>query len=81
MQIFVNANAAGGGDGSADRPFRTIQEAADRAMPGTEVLVAPGIYREEVKPVHAGTKEKRIVYRSSERDRSSDLYGNAWSGF
>lgn len=29
-------------------------------------MVAPGIYREYVNPVHAGTEEERITYRSTE---------------
>ncbi|MBO4835094.1 MAG: right-handed parallel beta-helix repeat-containing protein [Lachnospiraceae bacterium] len=64
MIIYVDQKAQPGGNGSKDRPFRTIQQAADIAMPGDEVLVAPGIYREDVNPVHAGTKEQPIVYRS-----------------
>ena len=35
-------------------------------MPGDEVLVAPGVYREYVNPKHAGTETERIVYRSIE---------------
>ena len=48
MIYHVSASAAPGGDGSESRPFRTIQAAADLALPGDEVLVAPGIYREWV---------------------------------
>ena len=66
MIIYVDQKAQPGGDGSKEHPFRTIQQAADIAMPGDEVLVAPGIYREDVNPVHAGTKEQPIVYRSQQ---------------
>ncbi len=52
------------GDGSKERPFLTIQEAADIALPGDEVLVLPGVYRESVNPVHAGEENARITYRS-----------------
>ena len=45
MTIYVNKNSKAGGDGSEDRPFRTIQEAADLAGPGDRVLVFPGVYR------------------------------------
>ena len=45
MIYHVNAAALPGGDGSSERPFRSIQQAADAAMPGDEVIVAPGIYR------------------------------------
>lgn len=66
MIIYVSANAQGGGDGSKERPFRWINDAAQAAQPGDEVLVAPGIYREYVNPKHAGTKEQPIVYRSEQ---------------
>ena len=66
MKIYVNANAGRDGNGTAAMPFRHINDAAKVAMPGDEVLVAPGIYREYVDPVHAGTEDARISYRSTE---------------
>ena len=46
--IYVNDDAAPGGDGSFAAPFRTIQEGVNRAAPGTQVLVADGVYKESV---------------------------------
>lgn len=66
MQIFVNSKATPGGDGSKDRPFSYINDAAKIASPGDEVLVAPGIYREYVSPVNAGLENSRITYKSTE---------------
>ena len=66
MVYYVNVAAAVGGDGSKARPFTRIQQAADVAAPGDEVLVAPGIYKEAVSPKNGGTKQARIVYRSTE---------------
>ncbi len=66
MIIYVNGNAGADGIGTAERPFRRINEAARIARPGDEVLVAPGIYREYVNPKYAGTPQERIVYRSQE---------------
>ena len=62
MKYYVDANAAKDGNGSIERPFRRINEAAKLALPGDEVLVAPGVYREYVDPVHAGTEDARIIY-------------------
>ncbi len=64
MIYYVNIQASREGDGSRERPFRFINEAAKAAMPGDEVIVAPGVYREYVNPVHAGTEDARITYRS-----------------
>lgn len=66
MKYYVSAAVSQTGDGTQQRPFKTIQEAAQIAQPGDEVIVAPGIYREAVNPQHAGTEEARIVYRSQE---------------
>ena len=66
MIYYVNANASRDGDGSKAMPFKRIDDAARIAVAGDEVLVAPGVYREKVTPRHAGTEEKRIVYRSVE---------------
>ena len=67
MQIYVDGSAVRSGNGSKEYPFQTISEAAKIAVPGDEVLVAPGLYREYVDPVNAGTPEARIVYRSIEK--------------
>ena len=61
MVIYVNANAPKEGNGSKETPFRHINDAAKAARPGDEVLVAPGIYREYVDPVHGGTEDARIT--------------------
>ncbi len=66
MKIYVSAKVWRDGDGSQARPFKHINDAAKIARPGDEVLVAPGIYREYVDPVNAGTEEAPIIYRSTE---------------
>ena len=66
MIYYVNAKASRDGNGSKEMPFRRINDAAQIALPGDEILVAPGVYREAVRPRHAGTEDRRIVYRSQE---------------
>ena len=66
MKLYVNAAALRSGNGSAEYPFQTIQEAANIAKPGDEVLVYPGVYREYVNPIHACTEDARITYTSVE---------------
>ncbi|GAB1471166.1 hypothetical protein MASR2M66_20440 [Chloroflexota bacterium] len=53
--IYVNAAAVAGGDGSMSAPFRTIQEGVNSAVPGTQVLVADGVYQESVIFPASGT--------------------------
>ncbi|MBQ6588880.1 MAG: right-handed parallel beta-helix repeat-containing protein [Butyrivibrio sp.] len=67
MQIYVAGNVLRSGDGTVNHPFKTIQEAAQLANAGDTVFVGPGIYREWVKPVNSGTKDKRITYISTSR--------------
>ena len=57
MQIYVDGNAVRSGNGQKEYPFQTISEAAKIAMPGDEVLVAPGVYREYVDPANAGCED------------------------
>ena len=64
MIYYVNAKAKSDGNGSKGTPFKTINQAASIAKAGDEVLVAPGIYREQVVPRFGGTEDAPIVYRS-----------------
>ena len=66
MRYYVSA-AAASGDGTRQAPFPTIQQAANLAQPGDEVIVLPGVYREWVNPLRGGTPEARITYRASEK--------------
>ncbi|MBR3125528.1 MAG: hypothetical protein IKF42_08985, partial [Mogibacterium sp.] len=89
MDIYVDIKSKCGGDGSQERPFRSINEAAAVAEPGDTVWVSPGLYRESVDPLNSGTGSKRITYVSteplaavitgSERVSSWERYsGNVW---
>lgn len=66
MKYYVDINVLSSGDGSKEKPFKHIQEAADVAVAGDEVLVFPGIYREYVSPKNAGEENARITYKSIE---------------
>ncbi len=66
MDYYVDINAAEGGDGSSEKPFKCVSAAAEVAMPGDTVMVAPGVYRECIDPQNAGTEDARVTYVSSE---------------
>ncbi|WP_299966714.1 nitrous oxide reductase family maturation protein NosD [uncultured Roseobacter sp.] len=58
--VYVDAQAAGPGDGSEARPFGEIQTAVDDARPGDRIIVAPGDYQ-PVLVRTSGTAEHPIV--------------------
>ena len=64
MKYYVSAKAARNGDGTKEKPFQMIAQAAKIAVAGDEVIVMPGVYREYVNPINAGTEDAPIVYRS-----------------
>ena len=83
--IHVNDDAPSGGDGSVLAPFRTIQEGVNKAVPGAQVLVADGIYREMVIFPASGTVNNWIQVKAEGSgailDGSETLTGNAWTQY
>ena len=63
--LHVNDDGLPGGNGSAAAPFRTIQEAVNHAGPGTQVLVADGVYREAVTFPVSGTPGNWIQVKAA----------------
>jgi hypothetical protein len=80
--VYVNGNASAGGNGSATAPFRTIQEGVNHAKPGTQVLVADGIYREAVTFPVSGSPNNWIQVKAAGNvailDSSENLNGTSW---
>lgn len=79
--LFVESNAAGGGDGSSARPFRSIQAAVTAARAGGTVVVRGGTYHESVT-VQIGS---RVTIQSAPGeavwlDGSSPISGFSSSG-
>ncbi|NLK35193.1 MAG: DUF1565 domain-containing protein, partial [Gracilibacteraceae bacterium] len=69
MAKEFHVSAAKGCDtwaGSAERPFKTIQQAADYAKAGDTIIVHEGVYREHVNPINGGTSDnERITYEAA----------------
>ncbi len=61
--VAITGNDAN--SGSEDRPWRTIQHAADHVAPGDTVIVHPGRYGKDVDLRKGGSEGKRIVFRGS----------------
>jgi hypothetical protein len=80
--IYVDSNALPGGDGSSAAPLRSIQDAVNRAGPGTQVLVADGVYREEITFPASGTAGNWIQVKAQGGgailDSSEPLAADVW---
>ncbi|HLO32524.1 MAG TPA: hypothetical protein VK249_25480 [Anaerolineales bacterium] len=80
--LHVNDDAPAGGDGSAAAPFRTIQEGLNHAGPGTQVLVADGVYREAVTFPASGSANQWIQVKAEGigaiLEGSNTLTGKIW---
>lgn len=67
--VSVNGNDAA--DGSMAAPLRTINHAAQIALPGDTVTVHEGTYREWVNPLSGGERDgKRILYRAAPGEKA-----------
>ncbi|MFT3893382.1 MAG: right-handed parallel beta-helix repeat-containing protein [Anaerolineales bacterium] len=80
--LYVDANTLPGGDGSDVSPLQTIQEAVNRAKPGTQILVADGVYREAVTFPASGTPGNWIQVKAQGEaailDSAAYLSGDIW---
>ena len=62
---YVSANVSVSGNGSEASPFKTIQEAANRASAGDRVIIKGGTYRETVTPANSGTAKNPIIFEAA----------------
>jgi len=53
-------------DGSDGAPLRTIQAGLEKATPGTQIILAPGVYREQLATVRDGSPDAPITIRGPE---------------
>jgi Protein of unknown function (DUF1565) len=70
--LYVDPVGADTNDGSATAPLRTIQAGLEKATPGTEISLAPGVYREELTTVRDGAPGAPIMIKGPEsgKDRA-----------
>ena len=60
--IYVNGKTGKDSfNGSVNTPLYSIQSAIDRAKPGSTIYVKAGVYYENIKINHSGTKDKPIT--------------------
>ncbi|HTP08979.1 MAG TPA: DUF1565 domain-containing protein, partial [Anaerolineae bacterium] len=61
---FVAPNGNDANPGTSDRPWRTIQKAANTVAPGSTVYVRGGVYNEKVMMNVSGAPGQPIVFQS-----------------
>ena len=81
--LYVDDDAPPGGNGSQAMPFQTIQAGVSNAGPGTQVLVADGIYHEKVSFSKSGSENNWIQVKAEGNgailDGSEHLSGDIWT--
>ena len=69
-EYHVSVNGNDINDGSASKPFRTINFAAQLAQSGDVITVHSGAYRERIDPARGGESDtKRIIYRAARGEK------------
>jgi len=69
-EYHVSVNGNDTNDGSASKPFRTINYAAQLAVAGDVITVHAGTYRERIDPARGGESDaKRITYRAASGEK------------
>ncbi len=69
--------------GTADKPWKTIQKAAETLQAGDTVVIHNGTYRELVRPLRGGSGVDRLLtYRAAPGEhpiiKGSDVWSPAW---
>jgi len=69
-EYHVSVNGNDTNDGSVSKPFRTINYAAQLALPGDIITVHAGTYREWNNPKNGGRSDsERIVYQTAKGEK------------
>jgi len=80
--LHVDDDASPGGDGSPSSPFQNIQDGVNYATPGTQVLVADGVYHEAITFPNSGNADNWIQVIAEGNgailDGSKNLSENLW---
>lgn len=69
-EYHVSPKGSDAHDGSVSAPLKTINVAAQKALPGDVVTVHGGTYREWVNPLNGGeSNDNRIIYQVAEGEK------------
>ena len=68
-EIFVDAQAAAGGNGAAASPYRTLNEAVKSVAGPATITIREGVYRETVNLKKSGEASAPLLIRATEGER------------
>ena len=69
------------GDGSIDKPYRTIAKASAKAQSGDTIYIREGVYREAIKPVNNGSYTRPITYKAYNNEKVVITAADTVTGF
>ena len=66
---YVATSGSDQNPGTLEKPFLTLERAAQSLQAGDTCYIRGGVYRETLRPVHSGTADKRITYAAYNGER------------
>lgn len=66
---YVSKDGNDNSDGTEDKPFLTIQKAADILTAGDTCIIKEGVYRETIKPKNSGMNGAPITFTAYKNDK------------
>lgn len=83
IKYYVAESGDDNNPGTYNKPFLTIQKAAEVALPGDICYVREGIYRETVSPSRSGLPDKPIIFEAFRNEKvildGTDPVSGTWS--
>lgn len=67
--LFVSPDGNDQNEGTKEKPFRTLKQAAKKAVPGTTVMIREGTYHETLDVRESGSAEKPITFQNYENEK------------
>jgi hypothetical protein len=65
--LYVAPHGRDTNPGTAEKPWRTLQYAVDRALPGDTILLQPGLYDQPTRLTHGGLPGAPIIIRAEKK--------------
>lgn len=66
MIYYISEKSELNGNGTREKPFKKITQAANIAVAGDTIVIGDGVYREWINPKNGGTSDNRITYINDE---------------